>query len=95
MTFSSGSRQIPTRAGRSTNSTSEPSGDTRELTSRDLAPGTVQTYYAHVSAYIGWCVREGFLEANYAQRNVAKEPLPKTMADGPGINRPGPTNTGH
>ena len=49
----------------------------RELTSRDLAPGTVQTYYAHVSAYIGWCVREGLLEANYAQRNVAKEPLPE------------------
>jgi len=50
----------------------------RELTSRDLAPGTVRTYYAHVSAYIGWCVREGHLEANYAQRNVATEPLPET-----------------
>ncbi|UHQ98776.1 site-specific integrase (plasmid) [Natrinema zhouii] len=50
----------------------------RELTGRELAPGTVQTYYAHVSAYIGWCVREGLLEANYAQRNVAKEPLPET-----------------
>ncbi|MDS0477294.1 phage integrase SAM-like domain-containing protein [Natrinema sp. 1APR25-10V2] len=48
----------------------------RELTNRDLAPGTVLTYYAHVSAYVGWCVREGLLEANYAQRNVAKEPLP-------------------
>ncbi|MXV60479.1 hypothetical protein GS429_00015 [Natronorubrum sp. JWXQ-INN-674] len=48
----------------------------RELTSRDLAPGTIRTYYAQVSAYIGWCVREGLLEANYAQRNVAKEPLP-------------------
>ena len=49
----------------------------RELTERELAPGTVRTYYAHVSAYIGWCVREGLLEANYAQRNVAKEPLPE------------------
>ncbi|MDF9747790.1 tyrosine-type recombinase/integrase [Natrinema salsiterrestre] len=49
----------------------------RELTGRDLAPGTVQTYYAQVSAYVGWCVREGLLEANYAQRNVAKEPLPE------------------
>ncbi|WP_408960709.1 tyrosine-type recombinase/integrase [Natrinema sp. 74] len=48
----------------------------RELTNRDLTAGTVLTYYAHVSAYIGWCVREGLLEANYAQRNVAKEPLP-------------------
>ncbi|WP_226482635.1 tyrosine-type recombinase/integrase [Natrinema amylolyticum] len=49
----------------------------RELTGRELAPGTVQTYYAQVSAYIGWCVREGLLEVNYAQRNVAKEPLPE------------------
>ncbi|ELY50430.1 tyrosine-type recombinase/integrase [Natronolimnohabitans innermongolicus] len=49
----------------------------RELASRDLAPGTIRTYYAQVSAYIGWCVREGLLEANYAQRNVAKEPLPE------------------
>ncbi|ADB63166.1 hypothetical protein Htur_4353 (plasmid) [Haloterrigena turkmenica DSM 5511] len=48
----------------------------RDLTARDLAPGTIRTYYAQVSAYIGWCVREGLLEANYAQRNVAKEPLP-------------------
>ncbi|NUB93706.1 phage integrase SAM-like domain-containing protein [Haloterrigena sp. SYSU A121-1] len=49
----------------------------RDLTARDLAPGTIRTYYAQVSAYIGWCVREGLLEANYAQRNVAKEPLPE------------------
>ncbi|QCW05182.1 phage integrase SAM-like domain-containing protein [Natrinema pallidum] len=50
----------------------------RALAGRNLAPGTVRTYYAHVSAYIGWCVREGLLEANYAQRNVATEPLPET-----------------
>lgn len=49
----------------------------RQLTTRDLTPGTIRTYYAQVSAYIGWCVREGLLEANYAQRNVAKEPLPE------------------
>jgi len=49
----------------------------RELTGRDLAPGTVRTYYAHVSAYIGWCVREGVLETNYAQQSVATEPLPE------------------
>ncbi|ELY37796.1 tyrosine-type recombinase/integrase [Natronorubrum tibetense] len=49
----------------------------RELTTRDLTPGTIRTYYAQVSAYIGWCVREGLLEVNYAQRNVAKEPLPE------------------
>ncbi len=49
----------------------------RELTARDLSPGTIRTYYTQVSAYIGWCVREGLLEANYAQRNVAKESLPE------------------
>ncbi|MFC4540369.1 tyrosine-type recombinase/integrase [Halosolutus amylolyticus] len=49
----------------------------RDLTGRELKPGTIRTYYANVSAYIGWCVREGLLEANYAQRNVAKEPLPE------------------
>lgn len=43
---------------------------------RDLAAGTVLTYYAQVSAYLGWCVREGYLERNPAQATVAKEPLP-------------------
>ena len=56
-------------------STHTASGD-NPVQRKDLAPGTVLTYYAQVSAYIGWCVREGLLEANVAQRNVAKEPLP-------------------
>lgn len=50
----------------------------RELTTRDLSRGTMRTYYAQVSAYFGWCVREGLLETNYAQYNDAKEPLPET-----------------
>ncbi|SFL55675.1 Site-specific recombinase XerD [Halogranum rubrum] len=46
------------------------------LCRRELTAGTVRTYYAQVSAYIGWCVREGYLDRNPAQQNVAKEPLP-------------------
>lgn len=47
------------------------------LQRRELAAGTVLTYYAQVSAYVGWCVREGYLDRNPAQQNVAKEPLPE------------------
>jgi integrase len=43
---------------------------------KELAAGTVRTYYAQVSAYVGWCVREGYLESNPAQRHLATEPLP-------------------
>jgi integrase len=46
------------------------------LRRKELAAGTVRTYYAQVSAYVGWCVREGHLESNRAQRHVATEPLP-------------------
>ncbi|SDN19769.1 hypothetical protein SAMN04487949_3632 [Halogranum gelatinilyticum] len=46
------------------------------LVAREFAAGTVLTYYAQVSAYLGWCVREGYLERNPAQQNLAKEPLP-------------------
>ncbi len=50
----------------------------RDMATRDLAPGTVRTYYSHVAAYFGWCVREGLLASNYANRSVAKEPLPES-----------------
>lgn len=43
---------------------------------RELTAGTVLTYYAQVSAYAGWCVREGYLDRNPAQQTLAKEPLP-------------------
>lgn len=46
------------------------------LRRRELTAGTVRTYYAQVSAYMGWCVREGYLDRNPAQQNVATEPLP-------------------
>ena len=35
---------------------------------RGLKQNTVQTYYAYISAWCGWCVNEGYLEAHYAQR---------------------------
>lgn len=54
------------------------SGSDDPLVVREFAAGTVLTYYAQVSAYLGWCVREGYLERNPAQQNLAKEPLPDT-----------------
>jgi integrase len=56
--------------------THDPTSDD-PLRRRELAAGTVLTYYAQVSAYLGWCVREGYLDRNPAQQNVAKEPLPE------------------
>lgn len=49
----------------------------RHLDRADLADGTVLTYYSNVSAYLGWCVREGYLGKNPAQSDRAKEPLPE------------------
>jgi hypothetical protein len=44
---------------------------------RGLKQNTVQTYYAYISAWCGWCVNEGYLEAYYAQRASATAPLPE------------------
>ena len=38
--------------------------------------GTVHTYYAYVSAFCGWAVREGHLAENVVQRRNATEPIP-------------------
>lgn len=48
----------------------------RHLDGRDLADGTVLTYYRMASAYLGWCTREGYLDANPARTDRATEPLP-------------------
>ena len=42
-----------------------------------ISPATMQTYYAMVSAWCGWCVREGILSTHYAARDAATEPLPE------------------
>ncbi|WP_123538521.1 tyrosine-type recombinase/integrase [Halosimplex salinum] len=51
---------------------------------RGLKQNTVKTYYAYVSAWCGWCVNEGYLEAHYAQRASAMSPLPEDDGRKPG-----------
>jgi integrase len=51
---------------------------------RNLKSNTVQTYYAYVSAWCGWCVNEGYLDAHYAQRASATAPLPDDDGRKPG-----------
>ena len=48
----------------------------RHLARQDWTAGTVRTYYAYVSAFCGWAVREGHLAENVAQRRNATEPIP-------------------
>ncbi len=48
----------------------------RYLTRQGWTAGTVRTYYAYVSAFCGWGVREGHLPENVAQRRNATEPIP-------------------
>ena len=51
---------------------------------RGLKQNTVQTYYAYISAWCGWCVNEGYLESHYAQRASATAPLPDDDGRKPG-----------
>ena len=51
---------------------------------RGLKRNTVQAYYAYISAWCGWCVNEGHLEAHYAQRASATAPLPEDDGRKPG-----------
>jgi integrase len=51
---------------------------------RGLKQNTVQTYYRYISAWCGWCVNEGYLEAHYAQRSSAMAPLPDDDGRKPG-----------
>lgn len=51
---------------------------------RGLKQNTVQTYYRYLSAWCGWCVNEGYLEAHYAQRASAMAPLPDDDGRKPG-----------
>ena len=57
----------------------------RHLTGdRELKQNTVQTYYRYISAWCGWCVNEGYLEAHSAQRASAMAPLPEDDGRKPG-----------
>ena len=51
---------------------------------RALKQNTVLTYYRYISAWCGWCVNEGYLEAHYAQRASATAPLPEDDGRKPG-----------
>src|SRR6056297_942191 len=51
---------------------------------RGLKQNTVQTYDRYISAWCGWCVNEGYLEAHYAQRASAMAPLPDDDGRKPG-----------
>jgi hypothetical protein len=51
---------------------------------RGLKQNTVQTYYRYISAWCGWCVNEGYLEAHYAQWASAMAPLPEDDGRKPG-----------
>ncbi|SDG24101.1 tyrosine-type recombinase/integrase [Halorientalis regularis] len=51
---------------------------------RGLKQNTVQTYYAYISAWCGWCVNEGYLQSHYAQRASATAPLPEDDGRKPG-----------
>ncbi|WP_273837952.1 phage integrase SAM-like domain-containing protein [Halococcus sp. PRR34] len=48
----------------------------RYLTRQGWTAGTVRTYYAYISAFCAWGVREGLLPENVAQRRNATEPIP-------------------
>ncbi|WP_313690528.1 tyrosine-type recombinase/integrase [Halobellus marinus] len=49
----------------------------RHLATQDWTESTKQNYYAHISAFCGWAVREGYLDENPALKSRAKEPLPE------------------
>ncbi|MGN8216386.1 tyrosine-type recombinase/integrase [Halococcus salifodinae] len=48
----------------------------RHLARQGWTAGTVRTYYAYISAFCSWGVREGHLPENVAQRRNATEPIP-------------------
>ena len=51
---------------------------------RGLKQNTAQVYYCYISAWYGWCVNEGYLEAHYAQWASAMAPLPEDDGRKPG-----------
>jgi integrase len=57
----------------------------RHLTGeRGLKQNTAKTYYRYISAWVGWCVTEGYLDAHYAKRSTATNPLPDDDGRRPG-----------
>ncbi len=52
------------------------SGDKTSFTD-SISPSTMRTYYSMISAWCGWCTREGVISTHYAVREAAREPLPE------------------
>ena len=52
--------------------------------------GIIRTYYAYVSAFCGWTVREGHLAENVAQRRNATNPFPTTEDTKAATSKRGP-----
>lgn len=65
----------------------------RHLVGRDLADGTVLTYFNNLSAFVGWAEREGYLEANIGGRPPRWNRSRTTMAADRAISRPGVQRT--
>ncbi len=55
----------------------EPKGSDETSFTGTISQSTMRTYYSMVSAWCGWCVREGVLSTHYARRDAATEPLPE------------------
>jgi hypothetical protein len=51
--------------------------DTSRCQGDQPARGTVLTYYSNLSAYLGWCVDEQYLDRHLAQLERATDPLPE------------------
>ncbi|WP_340100559.1 hypothetical protein [Salinibaculum salinum] len=51
-----------------------------ELLDPDLSPRTIHKYYDYLSAWVGWCQREGLVPEHYGVQERAREPLPDKEA---------------
>jgi len=46
---------------------------------RDISGQTINTYYSYVRAFLGWAVRDGWIDRNPANTETATEPLPSDV----------------
>lgn len=47
-----------------------------ELLDTELSPRTTHKYFDYLSAWLGWCQREGLVDEHYGKHESAREPLP-------------------
>lgn len=46
-----------------------------------FSASSAHTYYAAIRAFLGWCVKKGYLETNPAERDSAEDELPANTGD--------------